>query len=51
MEDFLGTDETSRFFERSFKTATKLRCELPTNTGIESMPLMELLTEDIHAKT
>ena len=49
MEDFLGLDETSPFLEISFKAATKLRCELPTGTRIESIPLMELLTEDIHA--
>ena len=39
--------------ERSFKTATKLRCELPTDIEIESIPLMKLssLVGDIHVKT
>ena len=39
--------------ERSFKTATKLRRELPTDIEIESIPLMKLssLVEDIHVKT
>lgn len=50
MEDFLGIDETPCFFKRSFKGATKPRSELPTDTRIESIPLMELLIKDIHAK-
>ena len=39
--------------ERSFKAATKLRRELPTDIEMESIPLMELssLVEDIHVKT
>ena len=39
--------------ERSFKTATKLRRELPTDIEIESIPLMKLssLVGDIHVKT
>ena len=38
--------------ERSFKAATKLRRELPTDIETESIPLMELssLVEDIHVK-
>ena len=39
--------------KRSFKAATKLRRELPTDIEMESIPLMELssLVEDIHVKT
>ena len=38
---------------RSFKAATKLRCESPTDIEIESILLEELLflVEDIHVKT
>ena len=41
------------YVRKIFKSATNLRRELPTNTEIESIPLMELshLAEDIHAKT
>ena len=46
-------DETPSALERSFKAATKLRRELPTDIEMGSIPLMELLSlvEDIHAKT
>ena len=39
--------------ERSFKAATKIRRELPTDIQIESIPLGELssLVENIHVKT
>ena len=39
--------------ERSFKAATKLTRELPTDLKMESIPLEELssLVEDIHVKT
>ena len=39
--------------ERSFKAATKLKGELPTDLEMESIPLEELssLVEDIHVKT
>ena len=39
--------------ERSFKAATKLKGELPTDIEMESIPPMELLSlvEDIHVKT
>ena len=39
--------------ERSFKAATKIRRELPTDIKIESIPLGELssLVENIHVKT
>ena len=46
-------DETPFALERSFKAATKLRRELPTDIEMGSIPLMELLSlvKDIHAKT
>ena len=48
-------DETPSALERSFKAATKLRRELPTDidTEMENIPLMELssLVENIHVKT
>ena len=52
MNFFLGIDETPPVLERSFKAATKLRCELLTVIEMESIPLMELssLAEDIHVK-
>ena len=39
--------------ERSFKSATKFRHELPTDIKMDSTPLMELLSlvDDIHVKT
>ena len=41
------------YVRKILKSATNLRRELPTNTEIESTPLMELssLAEDIYAKT
>ena len=53
MKNFLGIDETPPVLERSFKAATKLKCELPTYIKITSIPLVEIasLAEDIHAKT
>ena len=53
MKNFLGIVETPAALERSFKVTTKLRCELPTDIEMVSMPLMELssLAEDIHVKT
>ena len=53
MKSFLGLDETPPALGRSFKAATKLRRELPTDIEMESIPLMELpsLAEDIHVKT
>ena len=52
MKNFLGIIETPPALERSFKVATKLRRELPTDIEMESIPLMELssLAEDIHVK-
>ena len=51
MKSVLGLDETPSALERSFKTATKLSRELPTDLR-ESMPLENLsfLAEDIHFK-
>ena len=53
MKIFLGIEETPPTLERSFKAATKLRRELPTDTEMASIPLMELssLVEDIHVNT
>ena len=53
MKNVLGLDETPPALKGSFKTATKLRHELPTDVEMESIPLGELssLVEDIHVKT
>ena len=53
MKIFLGVDKTPPALERSFKAATKLNRELPTDLEMESIPLEELssLGEDIHVKT
>ena len=53
MKSVLSLDETPSALERSFKAATKLNRELPTDLEMESIPLEELssLTEDIHVKT
>ena len=53
MKNFLDVDKTPPALERSFKAATKLKGELPTDTEMESIPLEELssLAEDIHVKT
>ena len=50
---FLSLGETPSALERSFKAATKLNRELPTDLEMESIPLEELshLAEDIHVKT
>ena len=42
MKSALSLDETPSALERSFKVATKLRRELPTDIEMESIPLMEL---------
>ena len=46
-------DETPSTLERSFKAATKLSRELPTDLEMQSIPLEKLssLVEDIHVKT
>ena len=53
MKSVLSLDETPSALERSFKAATKLSRELPTNLEMGSMPLEELpsLVENIHVKT
>ena len=53
MKSVLSLDETPSGLDRSFKAATKLRRESPTDIEIESIPLEGLssLVEDIHVKT
>ena len=53
MKSVLNPDETPSALERSFKAATKLSRELPTDLEMESITLEELssLVEDIHVKT
>ena len=53
MKSVLSLEETLPALERSFKAATKLIHELPTDLAMQSMLLEELssLTEDIHVKT
>ena len=53
MKKVLNLDETPSALYISFKAATKVSRELPTNIEMESIPLMELssLVEDIHVKT
>ena len=53
MKNFLGIDETTPALEKSFKAATKLRRELPTDIEMESIPPEKLssLAEEIHVKT
>ena len=52
MKNFLGIVEAPPALERSFKAATKLRRELPTDIEMESIPPTKIssLAEDIHAK-
>ena len=42
MKSVLSLDETPSALEISFKAATKLSCELPTDLEMESIPLQEL---------
>ena len=42
MKHVLGIDGTAPVLETSFKAATRLKCELPTNIELESVPLMEI---------
>ena len=53
MKSVLNLNETPSALERSYKAATKLKRELPTDIEMESIPLMEFssLVEDIHIKT
>ena len=50
IKSVLSLHETPSALEKPFKAATKLRCELPTDIEMESVPLMELssLVEDIY---
>ena len=50
MKHFLGVDKTPPALERSFKTATKHKGELPTSLEMESIPPEELssLAQEIH---
>ena len=52
IKKILGIDKTPPALERSFKTATKLKVELPTDLDMESIPLEELssLVENIYVK-
>ena len=53
IKSVLSLDETPPPLERSFKAATKLKGELPTDLEMENIPLDDLssLVEDIHVKT
>ena len=53
MKSFLYIDKKPPVLEKSFKAATKLIRELPTNLEMEAVPTKELpsLAEDIHVKT
>ena len=53
MKSVLNLDEAPSTLERSFKPATNLKSELPTDLEMEIIPLKELssLVEDIHANT
>ena len=42
MKNFLGVDKTPPALERSFKAATKLKGDLPTDIEMESIPPEEL---------
>ena len=49
MKSVLSLDETPSALDRSFKPATKLRRELPSDIDVES--ILSSLVEDIHVKT
>ena len=53
MKKFLGIDKTPSALEKSFKAATKLIRELPTDIEMETIPLKNLssLVENIHINT
>ena len=53
MKSVLSLDEAPPALEKSFKAATKLRCQLPTDMEMESIPLMKLssLVEYIYVMT
>ena len=53
MKSFLGVDKTPPSLERSFKAATKLKGELPTDIETKRIQLEDLSSsvENIHIKT
>ena len=53
MKSFLDIDKALLVLERSFKAATKLIRDLPTDIEMESIPPEELssLAKNIHVKT
>ena len=53
MKSFLGVDKTPPSLERSFKAATKLKGELPTDIETARIQLEDLSSsvENIHIKT
>ena len=53
MRNVFRLSETEAAIEFPFKAVNKLRLELPTDTEMKSMPIMELssLAEDIHVQT
>ena len=53
MNSVLGLYKTPHVLEKYFKDGSKLSCELPTDTEMESIPPEELssLAEEIHVKT
>ena len=53
MKNFLGVAKTPPALERSFKAATKLNRELPTDLEMRGILLEELssLADDIYIKT
>lgn len=52
MKTFLGIDETLLALEQFFKPTTKLRNELPKDTEMEALSIIErwYLAEDINVK-
>ena len=46
MKNFLGVNKTPPALERSFKAATKLNRELPTDLEMESIPLEEVSSKN-----
>ena len=53
MKNFLGVDKTPPAPEKSFKAATKLCRELPTDLEMESIPQekFSFLVDNINVKT
>ena len=46
MKNFLGVNKTPPALERSFKAATKLNRELPTDLEMESIPMEEVSSKN-----